>query len=97
MDKKSDSLSGERISATDASRTFSKVLDQVESGRAFLIQRHGRDVCVMAPPPVERRRASECLRILRGRTPVYLDEGFGADLLDVISMEPVEERPGWES
>ncbi|MGH7571957.1 MAG: hypothetical protein ACREMK_08970 [Gemmatimonadota bacterium] len=85
------------MSATEASRSFSRLLDEVEDGRRFLIHRRGHDVCVMAPPMVSGRRASECLVHLRGRSPVLLDDRFGEDLLYVLSGEPVEEEPSWDS
>ena len=86
-----------RPAATEASRSFSKFLDDVEAGRRFLIHRRGRDVCVMAPPLVVGRRASECLAYLRGRSSAVLDDRFGEDLLEVLAGEPVEERPSWNS
>jgi len=85
------------VSATDASRKFSEMLDQVEAGRSFLVERHGRDVCVITRPPVTGRRGEECLAILRGRTPVVLDDRFSKDLLDILAREGVEERPTWDS
>lgn len=42
------------------------------------------------------RRASECLRLLRGRRPVVLDDGFGDDLLDVVTGEPIDHRHPWD-
>jgi antitoxin (DNA-binding transcriptional repressor) of toxin-antitoxin stability system len=96
MGKKSDK-EATRISATEASRTFSKVLDGVETGRRFLVHRRGREVCIMAPPAAERRHASECLARLRGRSPVVLDDRFGEDLLDILTGELLEERPAWGS
>lgn len=97
MARKSDSRRDRRLSATQASRSFSKLLDEVAEGRRFVIFRHGRDICAMAPPQVTTRRASECLALLRGRAPVFLDDRFGEDLLDVLSKERVEERPSWDS
>lgn len=97
MGKKSDNLRRTRISATEASRSFSRLLDEVEAGRRFVVHRRGRDVCVIAPPPVRGRRASECIEILRARSPVLLDDGFGEDIESVLAGEPVEERPSWGS
>ena len=97
MAKKSDKRKERRISATEASRSFSHVLDEVERGQRYLVERHGRDVCVIASPSGSRRRASECLAILRARAPVLLDDGFGADLLQVIAEESAEDRPQWDS
>ena len=97
MPTKSDKPNESRISATEASRSFSKLLDKVEAGRRFLIQRRGQDVCVMAPPVAAGRRASECLAYLRGRPPVALDDRFGVDLLEILAAEPVGEPPSWGS
>jgi antitoxin (DNA-binding transcriptional repressor) of toxin-antitoxin stability system len=98
MAKKSDKSPREvRVSATEASRSFSRLLDAIEAGRRFLIHRRGRDVCVMAPPLVVGRRASECLAYVRGRSPVVLDDRFGEDLLEILAGEPAEERPSWDS
>ena len=96
MENKSD-CERERITATEANRTFSDLLDKIEAGRSFVVCRHGRDVCEITPPAPQARRASDCLAILRGRAAVTLDEGFGDDLLKVISDEPTEERPSRDS
>jgi antitoxin (DNA-binding transcriptional repressor) of toxin-antitoxin stability system len=97
MPRKSDALRRQRISATEASRSFSRLLDQVEGGRRFVIRRHGRDVGVLAPPETGDRKASECLALLRARGRVLLDDRFGRDLMEVVSGEPAEERPPWDS
>lgn len=98
MARKSDKTSERRVSATEASRSFSTLLDEIESlGRRFLVHRRGRDVCVMSRPSVSGRRASECLAYLRSRSPVVLDGRFGDDLLDVLAGEREEERRLWES
>jgi hypothetical protein len=96
-DKGPEKTRESRISATEANRSFSEILDQVELGRRFLVHRHGRDVCTMASPSTTARRASECLAILRGRASVLLDEGFGRDLLGIVASEPAEDRATWES
>ena len=86
-----------RISATEASRSFARLLDEVEKGHRFLVHRRGRDVCTIAPPAVRGRTVSQCLELVRSRSPVLLDEGFGDDLLAVVAGEPLEERPTWGS
>jgi hypothetical protein len=98
MVNKSDRRRGRRarISATDASRSFSTILDEIERGATYLIRRRGKDVCVMTSPTVSARKASACLEMLRGRGPVTLDDRFGADLLGIIAAEPIEDRP-WGS
>jgi antitoxin (DNA-binding transcriptional repressor) of toxin-antitoxin stability system len=94
--RKSDTIE-RRVSATEASRSFSRVLDEIESGRRFLVSRRGQDVCVMAPPPVAGRRASECLAYLRSRSPALLDDRFSDDLLGILREGSVEERAAWGS
>jgi hypothetical protein len=85
-----------RLSATQASRAFSRILDSVESGLRFVVRRHGKDVCLMSAPPLEARTAAQCLEILRGRVPVQLDDRFGDDLLAVIASETAD-APPWDS
>lgn len=90
-----DAATETRVSASEASRSFSRLLDEVEAGRRFVVHRRGRDLCTMAPASVDGRRAAECLELLRARSPVLLDDRFGADLLDVLAEESPEERPSW--
>ena len=98
MARKSDTSGEKRLSATEASRSFSSLLDQVEAGARFLIQRRGQDICMMAPAPVRGRLASECLQLLRARSVVLLDEKFSTDLLQILAEECVEEKPSsWDS
>lgn len=87
MTRKSDGRS-RVISATEASRTFSKILDCVERGDRFVIERHGKRVCVVGPAPTTARTASECLSLLQERDAGLLDDRFGEDLLAIIAGEP---------
>jgi antitoxin (DNA-binding transcriptional repressor) of toxin-antitoxin stability system len=84
------------LSATQASRSFARLLDRVEAGRQFIIHRRGSDICLMAPPPIPARTATQALEILRRRLPVRLDARFGEDLLAVIASERVDRSP-WDS
>ena len=85
------------MSATEASRSFSRILDEVERGARFVVNRRGRDVCAITAAPAVGRRASECIELLRGRPSVLLDDDFAADLLRILGEEVVEERPSWGS
>ena len=97
MEHESDTLGGlHRVSATEASRSFSRLLDEVERGHRFVVRRRGEDVCVMAAPTTTGRHASECVRLLRERPPVVLDGRFGDDLLAILAGEPIEHRQ-WDS
>jgi len=51
----------------------------------------------MSPPEIDRRTASECLALLRGRTRVELDDRFGSDLAEILATEPPENGASWDS
>lgn len=97
MGKKSDFYATRKLSATEASRTFSSLLDRVESGQRFLIRRRGCDVCEMGPVRVEARKVGDCLQILRERASIAPDADFAEDLRKVISSEAKEDRNPWGS
>ena len=42
------------------------------------------------------RHAFECLRLLRSRPPVVLDDRFGSDLRQIIADEPIDHRHPWD-
>ena len=96
MAKKSESRT-RRVSATKASRSFASILDQVQRGRRFLVQRRGQDVCLMSSPETDRRTGSECLALLRGRARIELDDRFGSDLTEIVTTEPADDRTSWDS
>lgn len=63
------------VSATEAARRFSDVLDAVETdGESFLVLRHGRPVARIGPATGQQGSAVKSL--LRGapRDPTWLDE-----------------------
>lgn len=70
--------------------------DEVERGASFVVERHGHEVCRITQPQVQPRLASECLALLRNRSPVRLDHGFGADLQQILDAEPIEPA-AWDS
>jgi hypothetical protein len=81
-----------RVTATQASRSFAPILDQVERGLRILVRRRGRDVCLMSSPESDQRTGSECLALLRGRARIELDDQFGNDLAEIVTTEPVDDR-----
>lgn len=76
------------ISATDASRSFSDVLDAVEHrGERFTILRRGRVVARLEPVATANGKAVKDL--LRSRR---LDPGFRDDVLATRALLEAEER-----
>jgi antitoxin (DNA-binding transcriptional repressor) of toxin-antitoxin stability system len=75
-----------QLSATDASRRFSEVLDSVErSGESFVVMRHGRAVATIGPT---RGGAGKALKeALRANRP---DDAWAGDLRELRgSLGPV--------
>jgi prevent-host-death family protein len=91
MATKSDIHLERTVSATEASRNFSELLDEVEAGATVHIVRRGREVCVMAssPPETRRRKLSEIIAALKDAPKVYLDNEFGKDMEAVIEAPPM--------
>jgi prevent-host-death family protein len=79
----------ERVSATEAARRFSELLDAVElRGATFLVARRGRTVARIAPAAAASGR--DVKRLLRENAP---DSGWPAELRELRAGLSVEERP----
>jgi antitoxin (DNA-binding transcriptional repressor) of toxin-antitoxin stability system len=78
-----------RLSATDAARRFSDLLDQVEyEGQTFVVERRGRAVANISPAAAVSGRAVKDL--LRAQAP---DPGWPRELAELRgALEPEERR-----
>ena len=77
------------ISATDAARRFSDLLDEVEHhGDHFTIVRRGKAVATISP--VRRGKGRDVKKLLRTRRP---DSAWRKDLDELRDLLEVEERP----
>ena len=64
-----------RVSATDAARRFSDLLDQVErDGETFVVERRGRAVASIAPAATVSGRALKELLRSQGPDPAWVEE-----------------------
>lgn len=76
------------ISATDAARNFSDILDAVEHrGEHYTIVRRGRVVAQL--DPVSTGRGADVKLLLRRRRP---DPGFGRDIESLRKLLEIETR-----
>ena len=75
-----------QLSATDASRRFSEVLDSVErSGESFVVMRHGRAVATIGPTSGGAGKALK--EALRANRP---DDAWASELRELREgLEPV--------
>jgi prevent-host-death family protein len=79
------------VTATDASRHFSDLLDAVERGETVTIVRGGRPVAEIGPA---RRRTGADLRAALAGTPPP-DEAFTSSIADAISLVTSEVSDPW--
>jgi prevent-host-death family protein len=85
-------LTGVRvISATEASRKFSDLLDAIERGETVTVTRGNRPVAEIGPA---RRRTGRDLRVAlaEGSPP---DERFETDIADALTYITADENDPW--
>ena len=70
-----------RVTATEASRTFSEILNRVAAGEEIEITRSGAAVAVIAPPKT-RLVTADHFRALMATAP-RVDPGFAGDLREL--------------
>jgi antitoxin (DNA-binding transcriptional repressor) of toxin-antitoxin stability system len=84
------------ISATEAARTFSELLNRVRyRGDSFVVERGGEPICRMVPTTSATRTVRDLLRLLK-QVPKP-DKQYAEDVRGIIQHQP--ETPGgpWES
>ena len=76
------------VSATDAARHFSDLLDSVEhDGERYTIVRHGKAIAQIEP--VARGRGAEAKELLRRYRP---DRGWAGELAEIRDLLEVQDR-----
>jgi len=83
-----------RVSATDAARTFSDLLNRVQyRGETVVVERNGAAVCEIAPAKPLRFTLSDLARLLRSSA--RPDSGYW-DLIEAITQnQPIVEPSPW--
>lgn len=83
------------ISATEAARTFSELLDRVcYRGETFVIERGGEPVCEMSRVKPPRFTGADFLTLLHSLPET--DLGFWDTLQDATRQEPTVPESPWE-
>ena len=78
-----------KLTATDAARRFSELLDAVEQrGESFLVERHGRAVARIGPA-----RAADGKAVKELLNATAHDQGWETELRDLRASLGVQERP----
>ncbi|HKX00138.1 MAG TPA: hypothetical protein VJN43_20530 [Bryobacteraceae bacterium] len=86
----------ERLTATQAARDFSALLDRIESGGEAVIERHSHPVAILSPAAAAPRRLSACAGMPIARPSARADAQFAKDLEAIIRGNPAAESPSWE-
>ena len=84
-------LTNMRVSATEASRGFSALLNRVAAGETIEVDRHGEIVAVVAPRRATTVSGSALIEVLR-RLP-HVDTGFADDVRGLSRITRTPEDP----
>ncbi|TNC25397.1 type II toxin-antitoxin system Phd/YefM family antitoxin [Amycolatopsis alkalitolerans] len=81
------------MTAAEASRNFSAVLDRAEHGETITIVRHGRTVATVAPAP---RRTGRDVRLAleNGDVPPF-DDDYESDIAGALALVSDETGDPW--
>ena len=83
-----------KMTATEAARTFSQLLNRVSSGEEIHVIRNGAEVAVIAPPALETISADRFREIIATAPPV--DDQFAAEIDHARASLPAPEG-AWPS
>jgi antitoxin (DNA-binding transcriptional repressor) of toxin-antitoxin stability system len=84
-----------RVSATQAARNFSDLLNRIRyRGEEFVVERGGEPVCRMSPAAPPQRVTFRDLASLLREAP-QVDPGFAADLRRVVRRQGRVPRTTW--
>ena len=84
-----------RISATDAVRSFSELLNRVRyRGESFIVERGGKPICEILPARPPRFSGTELAKLLRSLPKP--DSEYLAIVEDLIAKQPSVAESGWQ-
>jgi antitoxin (DNA-binding transcriptional repressor) of toxin-antitoxin stability system len=83
------------LSATEAARNFSEILNRVKyRGESFILERGGETVAELRPAAPTRFTGSDLAALLRSLPPI--DEEFLRTVEDVSRSQPTLPKSPWE-
>jgi prevent-host-death family protein len=83
-----------KLTATEAARRFSELLNRVARGEEFAVTRNGATVAVIGPPRARSLSGDRFRALLASAPPV--DDGFAGDVRDIRVEAGAAEDP-WPS
>jgi antitoxin (DNA-binding transcriptional repressor) of toxin-antitoxin stability system len=83
------------ISATDAVRSFSELMNRVRyRGESFIVERGGKPICEILPARPPQFSGGELAKLLRSLPKP--DSQYLAILEDLIAKQPTVAESGWQ-
>jgi len=84
-----------RISATEAARSFSELLNHVRyRGESFIVERGGKPICEILPARPPKFSGSELANLLRSLP--RPDEEYREIVEELITKQPIVSDSGWQ-
>jgi antitoxin (DNA-binding transcriptional repressor) of toxin-antitoxin stability system len=84
-----------RISATEAARSFSELMNRVRyRGESFIVERGGKPMCEILPVRPQKFSGAEFVRLLRSLPKP--DEEYLAVVEEVTTRQPTVAESGWQ-
>ena len=84
-----------RLSATEASRNFSELLNRVRyRGESFIIERGGEPICELKPAGPPRFTGADLVTLFRSLPPI--DEDYLSAVEEVSRTQPFLPESPWE-
>jgi prevent-host-death family protein len=83
------------ISATEAARRFSELMNRVRyRGESFIVERSGKPICEILPARPPRFSGAELVNLLRSLPKP--DEQYLALAEELIAKRPIVAESGWQ-
>jgi antitoxin (DNA-binding transcriptional repressor) of toxin-antitoxin stability system len=84
-----------RISATDAARSFSELMNRVRyRGESFIVERGGKAICEILPARPPEFSGAELTKLLRSLPKP--DSEYLTIVEDLIAKQPTVAKSGWQ-
>ena len=84
-----------RISATEAARSFSELMNRVRyRGESFIVERSGKPICEILPARPPRFSGAELANLLRSLPKP--DEEYLALAEELIAKQAIVAKSGWQ-
>ena len=84
-----------RISATEAARSFSELMNRVRyRGESFVVERGGKVICEILPAKPAKCSGAELASLLRSLPPP--DDEYLTIVEELIAKQPTAAKSGWQ-